>query len=66
MIKVLSNVDYGAGKHLKPYQGLKPSGNSSCRLLEIRAGKHLKPYQGLKRMLVALRIGAGFNKPENT
>ena len=39
-----------AGKHLKPYQGLKhavASQISAC--VTVKAGKHLKPYQGLKR-----------------
>ena len=39
-----------AGKHLKPYQGLKlPS--SAIAYFMIFAGKHLKPYQGLKHRI---------------
>ena len=38
-----------AGKHLKPYQGLKPVGLAPSAS-SSRAGKHLKPYQGLKQM----------------
>ena len=36
-----------AGKHLKPYQGLKQVDRRS-KPAHNQAGKHLKPYQGLK------------------
>ena len=53
-----------AGKHLKPYQGLKPASRLG-KPPAVAAGKHLKPYQGLKRdQSAALRLKS--LQPENT
>ena len=54
-----------AGKHLKPYQGLKQAGDRMVETAGI-AGKHLKPYQGLKLASRRLRAGASCRKTPKT
>ena len=44
---MLCDIAKGAGKYLKPYQGLKRSDRLPIAHPK-KAGKYLKPYQGLK------------------
>gem|GEM_PF-2669409 len=55
-----------AGKNLKPYQGLKPSGCVRHDERNDRAGKNLKPYQGLKLLLTTVHLRYNRRKKPKT